>query len=155
MAHLNNHTTASEIQKAMVHGSPQYYMDMFDQKGGHSLPFFEGVYTQRGRGFLADFMSGYVVPALKRAAPHLLQGVSKVISDVRKGQDLGSSVRKRGATTLKKAAASALTGRGKEQNKDIGETLRQLANMTGRIQKKTTKKKPKKKPKTTEFPLFC
>jgi len=146
MAHLQHHIDSSEIQKSMINGSPQYYMELFDQRGGHGLPFFEGSYTQRGHGFLADFMSHYALPALKRAAPHLLHGVSKVISDVRKGADLGQSVRKRGAATLKKATVSALTGKG--QDDCIGKTMRKRAVLTGRVQK-TAKKKPK-----MEFPLL-
>jgi hypothetical protein len=149
MAQIHSLSSA-EIQRRMLNGSPEYYIELFDQSGGHGLPFFQGSYTQRGHGFLADLVTHYALPALKRAAPHILHGVSQVISDVKKGKDLGQSLKRRGKTTLKRAAVSALTGKGNHE--DLEQSMKKREILTGRVQKKLTKT-TRNKPRT-DFPLF-
>lgn len=146
---------STEIQEAVLYGSPDYYLELFDddQKGGHSLPFFHGTYAQRGHGFLSDFIMQYAVPALKRAAPHLLHGVSKVISDVRKGKDLGESVKKRGSSSLKRAATSAFTG-GQAEEDQFDEPWNRRAQLIGQPPKKRRKKTGKKHGRS-DFPVFA
>ena len=115
---------------------------------GTVCPFFKDPTRNRGHGFLSDFITQYAVPALKRAAPHLLHGVSKVISDVRKGKDLGESVKKRGSSSLKRAATSALTGGQDEDPWD------QRTRLIGQPPKNKVKKTGKKHGRS-DFPVFA
>lgn len=67
--------------------SSHYESILSNQRGGGSIPYFQGIPSQSGSGILTDVL----VPMIERAVPV----VSNVIRDVKRGRKLGSSVKRR------------------------------------------------------------
>lgn len=170
MAQLQYYIDPAEIQRQYLVQNPAFYVGVFGQTGGRTLPFFQGAHIQRGHGIIADIFKDYALPVLHRIAPHVLQGVSRIIGDVRKGRSLRQSVKKRGVSALKKSAKAVLFGKGRKRKvKRKGRKKKRktglkkakrlrLMQIMGKKKKKRTKKSRKrsKKRKTKKtFPLFA
>ena len=110
-SHLQYYVTPSDVQNHVYTASPQFYVSLFGQHGGH-LPYFQGTYSQAGYGILGDLWKNYALPVLHRAAPHIFKGISGVLSDAARGRNVKQSVKRRGVRTLKKVAQEAIKGGG-------------------------------------------
>jgi len=88
-----------------------------------------------------------VFPVLKSIGraflPHALSSGSEVLSDLSKGENLGTSVKRRGMSLAKKAAEEALKGSGKKRKtKAVG--LKVPVKKRVKKEAGTPKAKPKK-----------
>jgi hypothetical protein len=101
-----------EEQKQFYSSNSQHYINLF----GKGLPHYAGLHTQHGSGILGDLYK-FAAPAIARTAPHIIRGVKKVISDVQRGRPLKTSVKRRGMDTLKRAAKSLVTGKGRKRKR--------------------------------------
>ena len=110
-SHLQYYVTPSDIQNQVYTASPQFYISLFGQHGGH-LPYFQGMYSQAGYGILGDLWKNYALPVLHKAAPHIFKGISGVLSDAARGRNVKQSVKRRGVRTLKKVAKEVIKGSG-------------------------------------------
>ena len=137
-----------------------HYTALLSQKGG-ALLHFKGVETQRGSGIFSDFLRDYAIPALTKIAPHIVRGVAGVIKDVSRGKNFKTAAKKRGIRTLKKAARSVLTGKGKRQvvvKKRRRRTVkRRVTKRQRRVRTvgKTRRRKKTTVKKTVRYPLFA
>lgn len=104
---MQNVVEPVEIQDIYYGSKPEHYVKLLDPEGGY-LPHFRGIPVQKGTGLIGDFFTHYAIPAIARAAPHVLEGVAGVIKDITKGKDVRQSVRKRGL----KALTKTVRGRG-------------------------------------------
>lgn len=157
-SHLHYYVNPADIQRIVFGQNPSYYVTVFG--GGQGLNFFQGVHAQRGSGFLADIFKDYVLPVVRKAAPHLFRGVAGVVSDVSKGQDVKKSIKRRGVKALRKTARSLLTGQGRKRRKVRRKKKRKLVKRRKKTVNKKTRKRKKKnttkrsKRKKAMFPLL-
>ena len=125
--------------------------------GKAAFTHFEGAHFQRGQGIFSDFIRTYAIPALTRAAPHVLKGVKKIAKDLSKGQSLKRSIKKRGISTLKRVAKSVIGGgrvvkRRKRQRKP---KRKQAKTRKRRVVKRRIKGVVKRRFKKNKFPLLA
>ena len=109
----------------------------------NSLPYFTGVYTQRGHGFIGDIFRRFAIPLLHRAKPIALAGVSGVVRDIRKGVPLRVSIKKRGKQALRR-----VIGKGRKKKKTAARRKKSKnIKRRKRVVRKTVAKK--------KYPLFA
>ncbi|MCP4652807.1 MAG: hypothetical protein GY858_05430 [Candidatus Omnitrophica bacterium] len=125
--------------------TPDFYVKLYSpwHKGGHLLPHFQGVYAQRGQGFLSDFFR-YAVPILrhigKAALPHALAATQGIISDIKQGRKLRPTLKEHGLRAARRTAVSALTGRGRKRKR-----RRKAISKLKRVEKKKRRVTKRKK----------
>ena len=126
------------------------YVQLLRGSGGE-LPFYKGVTVHRGRGLVGDIFRQYAMPIISKAAPHILRGVTGLISDIAKGKPVKQAVKKRGARTIKRTAKDVLRGTGKKKKRKYKKkttvTARMAALRALRGKGRRTRRKPTKKPK--------
>ena len=138
------------------------YAGIYDNVYGNG-PYFTGEYHgTAGFGFFSNLVK-FATPFVRRLGKNLLtsgiNAASDVITDVKSGQSIESSIKHRAPTALKTAALSTLRGQGRSGRKRKKPAKK-------RRKKKSTKKPPKKKrrskktakksskKKSCRYPLF-
>lgn len=97
------------------------------KQAGSGIGGFSGNRYQKGDGFFGRFVSGSILPLIKKVLPYLgrqaLATGSDVLNDVAEGQKLGESIKKRLRETGDKINTTAMakvremTGSGRKRRK--------------------------------------
>ena len=151
-SHLQYYVTPSDVQSRVYTATPQFYVTLFGQHGGH-LPYFQGTYTQAGYGILGDLWRNYALPVLHKAAPHVFKGISGVFADAARGRDVRQSVKRRGVRTLKKVAKEAIKGQGKvrKRKKQAKKRRKPAAAKKRKLNKRGKKHRTKKNKRRVKY----
>lgn len=122
--------------------------DYYLNQAGSGMGSFSGVRYQRGDGFFGRFISGTVLPIIKKVLPFLgktaLESGVGVMNDWSKGEELGKSLKRHFSEGANKVADAAeekvkqLTGSGKRKR---GKSV----TVKRKIKKKKKVSKPRKK----------
>ena len=90
--------------------SPEMYLSLLEPRGG-AVAFYTGMPQMRGHGFFSNIATSFW-PIIKKIGaaflPHGLQMGADVLSDMQKGNELGSTLKTRGKTALKSTAKSLI-----------------------------------------------
>lgn len=155
--HLQNYILPADIRKASIHIPASTYISLLNQEGGGRIPYYIGAAQQEGSGVFSDIISA-ALPLIKRAAPHILGGISNVIGDVVKGRrPLKKAIVKRGKTAVKKSITAIMKGKGKKIKSSAKKKTSKKKKKNGKKPRSGKKKKPvKKKPPLSPdiFKLF-
>lgn len=145
----------NQIKERFNSLTPQHYLSVLNQKGSGNLPYYEGEYDpeqQLGQGIFTDFLRDRAFPMLLKVGPHFIKGVSKVIKDIERGKNVGESVKKRGIRSLKRAASTILTGKGKA--KKMQKSAPKKLNRNPKVIKKVKNKDNKKRKSLKKISFF-
>ena len=84
----------------------EHYLELFTPGMNH----FQGSHVQRGHGLIGDLIRDYALPFLRRAFPHVLEGIQNIVHDVREGKNFGESLKTHARKTVKRT----LVGEGQD-----------------------------------------
>ena len=127
------------------------FIDYYVNQAGSGISSFQGTRFQRGRGFFSNIFKSAIVPLVKYLGPKVLKTGFDIVSDVSRGEQIVSAVKKRGkraAQELAEDAAERLhtfaqTGQGGKRRKTTRRTKRRVKR--ARKNKKDLKRRKKDK----------
>lgn len=132
------------------------YTNYYVNQAGSGISGFQGVRFQRGQGFFGNIFKSAILPLLKYLGPKILNTGASIASDAIEGENVMSSLKKRGKAAAmqmsgdvaNRALKFAQTGKGRKRRRKTNKIIRKRTKRIKRVTNVRRKSRKRSKAKS-------